>query len=492
MNFAKFSGLGLAEPLCRALSNAGYAAPTPIQARAIPPLLAGRDAIGIAQTGTGKTAAFALPLLQRLAGLDRAKPHLPCAVVLAPTRELAIQIGRAFDSYGRGLRLRHVLVYGGVGQQPQTQALAHGVDIVVATPGRLLDLLEQRKLRLDQVSILVLDEADRMLDMGFIRDVRRIVAATPKTRQSLLFSATMPPDIARLAAEILRDPVRIDITPARDADASIDQRVFFVNATDKPSVLVRLLADPALSRVLAFTRTKHGANRLATQLGRAGIGAEAIHGNKSQGARVRALEAFRAGRARVLVATDIAARGIDIAGITHVVNFDLPQTAEAYVHRIGRTARAGAAGVAISLCVPQERTQLRDIEKLTRQRIAVAEAALVRASRPAAVETGIAPSIATVAPDRGRGSPKRSGRPGTVTGRAPNAIAAAPTGVVKSFDEDKGFGFIRPDGGGKDVFLHVTALSRSGLGRPAHGQKVSCELARDRRGRLSATNLRSF
>ncbi len=482
MNYSKFSGLGLAEPLCRALSEAGYSVPTPIQERAIPPLLSGRDAIGIAQTGTGKTAAFALPMLQRLAGGKRAGPRAPHAVVLAPTRELAIQIGRAFDSYGRRLRLRHVLVYGGVGQQPQTQALAQGVDIVVATPGRLLDLLNQRKLRLDQVTVLVLDEADRMLDMGFIRDVRRLVAMMPKARQSLLFSATMPPDIARLAAEILRDPVRIDIAPERVTVESVDQRVFFANTADKSSLLVRLLSDSAMSRVLAFTRTKHGANRLAAQLDRAGIGAEAIHGNKSQGARVRALEAFRAGDARVLVATDIAARGIDVAGITHVVNYDLPQTAEAYVHRIGRTARAGAAGVAISLCAPQERPLLRDIEKLTRQRIAVVEPVSPRTSPP--------PGSAK--PHLGNGARTRGDGPDPSSTRPTRVVAATPTGTLKSFDARKGFGFIRPDAGGKDVFVRVSALSRLRLGQPAGGEKVSFDLARDRHGRLSATNLRPF
>ncbi len=484
MNQPTFFGLGIAEPLCRALVAARYTTPTPIQTRAIPPLLAGRDAIGIAQTGTGKTAAFALPLLQRLAAQPPARPGAPRSVILAPTRELAIQIARALATYGRNLAVRHALVYGGVGQQPQVQALAQGVEIIVATPGRLLDLLGQRRLRLADVSVLVLDEADRMLDMGFIRDVRKIVAMMPADRQSLLFSATMPPDIARLAREILRDPVRIDIAPEKITVERVEQRVFFVGTTEKLGLLCKLLANSALSRVIAFTRTKRGANRLAEQLGRAGLDAAAIHGNKSQSARLRALEGFRGGRARVLVATDIAARGIDVAGVTHVINYEMPQTAEAYVHRIGRTARCGAAGVAISFCAPQERPQLRDIEKLTRQALVVAGQ---EAPRPAPTGHG---NIAMLPIPMGRKAVRRP-HPAKAVSPATGATPIMPTGTVKSFDKQKGFGFIRPDDGGKDVFLHITAVSRSGIGNPKEGQKVTFDLARDRRGRVAATNLRA-
>jgi ATP-dependent RNA helicase RhlE len=369
---ASFADLALIEPIQRALSLENYQHPTPIQARAIPPLLAGRDLCGIAQTGTGKTAAFALPMLQRLAA-DAAprRRFSPRALILAPTRELAIQIGDSFRVYGRFLPLRHTVIYGGVGQQPQVAAIAAGVDILIATPGRLLDLLEQGRLRLDGVSIFVLDEADRMLDIGFIRPIRRIVAALPKARQSLCFSATMPPDVAKLCNDILRDPLRVEVTPAASTVERIDQRVFFVDAARKRGLLASLLRDRGVGRALVFTRTKHGANRVAEQLCRGGIRADAIHGNKSQNARQRALAGFRDGKVRVLVATDVAARGIDIDGITHVINYELPNVPETYVHRIGRTARAGAAGTAVSFCDQAERGSLRDIEKLTRRPLTV-------------------------------------------------------------------------------------------------------------------------
>jgi ATP-dependent RNA helicase RhlE len=369
-----FSELGLTEPLQRALQLENYTIPTPIQERAIPPLLAGKDLIGIAQTGTGKTAAFALPILQRLSQTrEQAGPRATRALVLAPTRELAMQIADGFKVYGRYLALRHAVVFGGVGQGPQVAALARGVDILVATPGRLLDLMGQGHLRLDRVSIFVLDEADRMLDMGFVRDVRRIVAALPKRRQSLFFSATMPSDVAGLANELLVDPIRVEVTPKVIAVERINQRVFFVDAVDKRTLLVNLLEDAALARVIVFTRTKRGANRVAEHLAKAGVVADAIHGNKSQGARQRALEGFKMGRVRVLVATDIAARGIDVDDVTHVVNFELPNVPESYVHRIGRTARAGAAGIALSFCDPGERAYLRDIERLTKRPLAVAD-----------------------------------------------------------------------------------------------------------------------
>ena len=369
-----FDGLGLAEPLRLALKAENYLKPTPIQVQAIPLLNEGRDLLGIAQTGTGKTAAFALPILQRLAHqrLPRT-PGSPHALILAPTRELAGQIGERFEAYGRDLPLRTTVIFGGVNQTRQVKALARGVDILIATPGRLLDLCNQRHIRLDKVSILVLDEADRMLDMGFVRDVRKIVALCRTKRQTLLFSATMPPDIAKLAHDILHDPVRIDVSPASIAVDRIEQHVFFVGTAAKRTLLTDLLADHAMDRVLVFTRTKHGADKVCRYLLQAGISTEALHGNKAQNARVRALEAFRAGKARVLVATDIAARGIDVAGISHVINFELPNEPESYVHRIGRTARAGAGGAALSFCDQSERPYLRAIESLMRRKVDVAE-----------------------------------------------------------------------------------------------------------------------
>ncbi len=369
-----FSDLHLIEPLHRALRTEKYEKPTPIQAQAIPHLLAGRDLLGVAQTGTGKTAAFALPILQRLAENRVApRPKSARALILTPTRELAIQIGESFRAYGRHLHLRQALVFGGVGQKPQVDALARGVDILVATPGRLLDLMGQHHARFDGLSVFVLDEADRMLDMGFIHDVKRIVAALPGERQTLLFSATMPDDIARLADRILRSPVRVEVTPVASTVELIDQRVLFVEGADKRSLLAEILRDPEVARALVFARTKHGADRIADQLARANVHAAAIHGNKSQTQRQKALEAFRVGRVRVLVATDIAARGIDIDGITHVINFDLPNVPESYVHRIGRTARAGAKGIALSFCSGEERSLLRDIERLTRRPLSIVE-----------------------------------------------------------------------------------------------------------------------
>ena len=380
-----FEDLALVEPIRRALKDEGYATPTPIQAQAIPQLLAGQDLLGIAQTGTGKTAAFALPILQRLAasrgqaGLQRKTAR---CLVLTATRELALQIGDSFRAYGRHLGLRSLVIFGGVGQNPQVAGMARGVDILTATPGRLLDLLGQGHLRLDAIETVVLDEADRMLDMGFIHDVKKIVALLPKQRQTLLFSATMPSAIARLAAGILRDPVRVEVTPPSTTVELIEQRVAFVERAGKREMLCAMLRDRALARVLVFTRTKHTANRVAEQLTRAGFSAEAIHGNKSQGARQRALEGFRAGHVRVLVATDIAARGIDVDGITHVVNYELPNVPDTYVHRIGRTARAGAAGAAISLCDGEERAYLRDIERTIGRKVPVLDAQAFRGARP--------------------------------------------------------------------------------------------------------------
>jgi ATP-dependent RNA helicase RhlE len=371
---SSFSQLDLVEPLQRALKTEKYTLPTPIQAQAIPHLLAGRDLLGIAQTGTGKTAAFALPILQRLSAQAQPAPRNSMrALILTPTRELATQIADSFRAYGRHMGLRTAVIFGGVGQQPQVDALRRGIDILVATPGRLLDLKEQGHVRFDGLSVFVLDEADRMLDMGFIHDVRRIAGALPKQRQSLLFSATMPPEIERLVGNLLKDPVRIEVTPSATTVELIDQRVMFVDAGNKRALLASLLKDNGISRALVFTRTKHGANRVAEGLAKGGVKTEAIHGNKSQGARQRALSDFRNGKVRVLVATDIAARGIDIDDISHVFNYDIPNVPESYVHRIGRTARAGAAGVAISFCDGSEKGFLRDIENLTRRKIAVVE-----------------------------------------------------------------------------------------------------------------------
>ena len=367
-----FAALGLIAPLCIALKSQGYGTPTPIQERAIPQLLQGRDLLGLAQTGTGKTAAFALPILQMLSAQPVQGHRFPRALILAPTRELAVQIGESFATYGAQLNLRHTVILGGVSHSSQQRALAKGVDIIVATPGRLLDHVRQRQARLDRISHFVLDEADRMLDMGFIRDVQKIAALLPRTRQSLLFSATMPRDVEHLAASLLREPARVEITPQSTTVEKVDQSVHFVTAAAKRSVLLKLLDDRAMRRVLVFTRTKRGADRVAAHLDAAAIPSDAIHGNKSQNARQRALENFRSGRCRVLVATDIAARGIDVDDVTHVVNFELPNEPESYVHRIGRTARAGASGVAISLCDRSERNFLRDIERITRQRLAVA------------------------------------------------------------------------------------------------------------------------
>jgi ATP-dependent RNA helicase RhlE len=373
MTTPTFLSLGVAEPIQRALAAENYLEPTPIQARAIPLILSGRDVVGIAQTGTGKTAAFGLPLLQRLAA-DRTKagPHAVRALILAPTRELALQIHDSLGRYGRHLGLRLAVVLGGVNQSRQVEAARRGVDILVATPGRLLDLVNQKHIRLGAATTLVIDEADRMFDMGFIRDVRRIVAQLPRERQSMLFSATMPADVAHLVAEVLRNPARIDISPTAVTVDLVEQRVHFVAEKDKRALLLDLLRDHAMTRVIVFTRTKHHANRVAELLGKTGHRVNTIHGNKSQNARQHALEGFRTGRSRILVATDIASRGIDIDDVSHVINLDIPDVAENYVHRIGRTARAGSGGTAISFCDPSERESLRAVERLVKRPLAVA------------------------------------------------------------------------------------------------------------------------
>jgi ATP-dependent RNA helicase RhlE len=361
-----FAALGLPERLCTTLDAVGHHTPTPVQVEAVPSLLAGRDLLGIAQTGTGKTAAFLLPILAaRLAAGDRPGRGGARALVVTPTRELASQVAAAFDLYARGTRLARGVVVGGVPQGPQVKALARGVDVLVATPGRLLDLVDQGRVDLAQVDTLVLDEADRMLDLGFRQPIRRIAGLVAPGRRTAMFSATMAPAIETLARELLADPVRVEVKAATVAVERIAQRVHFVEQPAKRDFVLDLLADPELSRVILFTRTKHGAERLAKHLSRAEVAADAIHGDKTQKARDRALAGFRGGVTRVLVATDVAARGIDVPDVSHVVNFDLPQDAETYVHRIGRTARAGRDGVAVSFCAPEERPRLRDIERLT-------------------------------------------------------------------------------------------------------------------------------
>ena len=349
----------------RAVAAEGYLNPTPIQEQCIPHLLEGRDLLGCAQTGTGKTAAFALPILQRLSGNSR-KPRkgTPWALILAPTRELAAQIEESFQTYGRFLRLRHTVIYGGVSQFQQVKALNRGIDILVATPGRLLDLIEQRFIRLNEVEIFVLDEVDRMLDMGFIPDIKRVLAKIPSERQTMFFSATLAPKMVELAQTMVRNPVRVTIEPDKPTLESIDQKVLFVKKRNKDALLLSLLSDPMINKALIFTQMKHVANRVVDKLYAAGIRGTAIHSNKSQAARTKALDGFKRGRFRVMVATDVAARGLDVDDITHVINYDLPIEAETYVHRIGRTARAGANGDAISLCCAEDRAYLREIERL--------------------------------------------------------------------------------------------------------------------------------
>jgi len=369
-----FEEFGLSEPILRAVVSEGYTIPTPIQLKAIPHVLAGRDLLGCAQTGTGKTAAFALPILHRLTH-DGNPPHgrgrRIRVLVLSPTRELAAQIGESFQTYGYNTALRQTVIFGGVGQNPQTRAIKHGVDILVATPGRLIDLMNQGYIDLGSVETFVLDEADRMLDMGFLPDVRHIITKLPERRQTLLFAATMPETIERFAAAILHDPVRIRIAPVKETSELIEHSVFFVPQKQKTRLLANLLKTRTVTRALVFTRTKHGADRVARDLNRSGIRADAIHGNKSQGARERSLADFKSNRTHVLVATDVASRGIDVEGISHVLNYDLPHEPETYVHRTGRTGRAGAAGIAVSLCDIGERKHLKAIERLIRQTLLV-------------------------------------------------------------------------------------------------------------------------
>ena len=369
-----FADLGLCEPILNAVKSEGYENPTPIQAQAIPHALNGRDLFGCAQTGTGKTAAFALPILHRLmeAGIPSAKVRRPIrALILAPTRELAIQIADCILAYSQNTQIRHTLIFGGVSQVPQVRALQRGIDIVVATPGRLCDLIGQGYVDLSHVETFVLDEADRMLDMGFIHDIRHIAERVPKVRQTLFFSATMPREIRELSSSLLNNPVTIEITPVATAAETVVQSVFIIPQSSKPRLLQTLLSEAVITRALVFTRTKHGADKVLRHLMQAGVRADTIHGGKSQAKRQRALGDFKSNRLRVLVATDIAARGIDVDGISHVINYDLPVEVESYVHRIGRTGRAGATGIALTFCDPSERSRLRSIERVIRQPIEI-------------------------------------------------------------------------------------------------------------------------
>ncbi len=408
-----FSELGLAADLLRALNEAGYTKPTPIQQQSIPLVLEGRDLLAAAQTGTGKTAAFALPMLQRLNAGKPADSRAVRALVLVPTRELAAQVGEAFRAYGRHLPLRSAVVFGGVGINPQIDLLRRGVDVLVATPGRLLDHLQQRTVDLSRVETLVLDEADRMLDMGFIRDIRKVLAVMPKQRQNLLFSATFNSEIRTLAQGLLQNPATVDVAPRNTAAELVAQRVHPVDKSRKMALLAHLIKDGSWQQVLVFMRTKHGANRLAEQLIRQDITAGAIHGNKSQSARTRALADFKSGKISVLVATDIAARGIDIDQLPHVVNYELPNVPEDYVHRIGRTGRAGSSGEAVSLVSPDERQFLKDIQRLLRREIpSTVVDGFAPGSAPRPGEAVAAPSV-----DRKPGGKKAPGRPGNRSGR---------------------------------------------------------------------------
>lgn len=371
-----FESLKLIEPILRAVSQEGYTTPTPIQQQAIPLVLQHRDLLGCAQTGTGKTAAFSIPLLQILSEVPLEtgpQKRTIKALILTPTRELAIQIDESIAAYGRYLPLKHTVIFGGVSENPQITALRNGTDILVATPGRLIDLMNRRFVDLRHLKIFVLDEADRMLDMGFIHDVRKVITQLPQKRQSLFFSATMPPEIQKLSDSILTNPAKVEVTPVSSTAEKVKQELYFVNKSNKPKLLKLLLEDKNIMSALVFTRTKHGADRVAKDLVKHGIGAEAIHGNKSQNARQRALGNFKSGETRVLVATDIAARGIDVEELSHVVNFELPNVPETYVHRIGRTGRAGNAGIAISFCEPEEADFLKDIQKLIGKTVPVIE-----------------------------------------------------------------------------------------------------------------------
>ncbi|WP_138477350.1 DEAD/DEAH box helicase [Dyadobacter bucti] len=370
-----FQDLKLIEPIAKALQEEGYTTPTPIQANAIPIILERRDLLGCAQTGTGKTAAFAIPMLQLLHSnpVNRSERSRIRALILTPTRELAIQIGESFTAYGRHTSVKSTVIFGGVGQKPQTDAIQRGVDVLIATPGRLIDLINQGFIKLNQLEFFILDEADRMLDMGFVHDVKKIIKLLPAKRQSLFFSATMPPAIVTLANTILTNPAKVEVTPVSSTADTIRQSVFFVDKSDKNSLLLHILKDTSIATALVFTRTKHGADKVVKVLRKAGVTSEAIHGNKSQNARQTALKNFKTQTTRVLVATDIAARGIDVDDLTHVINYEIPNIPETYVHRIGRTGRAGAKGTALSFCDLEEKAFLRDIHKLISKNIPVVQ-----------------------------------------------------------------------------------------------------------------------
>ncbi|MEG2353572.1 MAG: DEAD/DEAH box helicase [Clostridium sp.] len=400
-----FENLNIIEPILKALQEEGYTAPTPIQEKAIPHILSGKDLLGCAQTGTGKTAAFAIPILQNIFNDERTtKGVRPIrALVLAPTRELAIQIGESFDSYSKHMDIKTTVIFGGVSQRPQTTALRAGVDVLIATPGRMIDLLNQKYIKLENVKHFVLDEADRMLDMGMIYDVRRIIAQLPAQKQTMFFSATMPSEISKLVNTILREPVKVEVTPVASTIDAIKQGVYFVGRKDKKSLLTHLLKDESIKSVLVFSRTKHGANAITKDLINSGIEAQAIHGNKSQNARQLALSSFKEGKIRVLVATDIAARGIDVDELSHVINFDLPDLAETYVHRIGRTGRAGLSGIALSFCDEDEKKDLKGIEKLIGKIIPLME------NNPYEISTNRTPTMMKES-DRSSSSTKKSKR----------------------------------------------------------------------------------
>ncbi len=466
-----FFDLGLLPALCRAVKGAGYTIPTPIQLAGIPLVLDGRDVLGCAQTGSGKTAAFALPILDYLLREPRERGQDGVrALILAPTRELAAQIGDCFSTYGAGTSITNMVVFGGVNKNPQARALRRAPDVLVACPGRLLDLMQNDGLRLDDVEIVVLDEADRMLDMGFIHDVRKIFAKLPEERQTLLFSATMPKEIERLAQSILFEPERIAVDPIASTAEPIHQSVYFVDSKQKQSLLANLLRGEEVERALVFTRTKHGANRVAEKLERAGIPAQAIHGNKSQGARERAMAGFRSGEIRVVVATDLASRGIDVKELSHVINFDLPNISETYVHRVGRTGRAGASGIAISLCSDEERPYLRDIEKLTGTRLQrmildgqplpEAEPSRPRPPRPQHGRGG----------GGGRGPARGHGRPGD--GRPRHDAPRTLTGVAQATHAAPRDG--APQNGGSHVnhgAPHAATGERTDGARPARRRR---------------------